>query len=142
MLYTLARRYDEYDGENYEGSSCRGAIKGWFNNGVCPRTGLAVCTRQGEPGQVRFRRRAPRKNTLGVYYRIDIKSITDMQAAVAQHGAVFASAFTHDGWDRVPASTKLPKGHADIPVIVFNGKPSEGRRPCLRHRRLQQCRAS
>ena len=23
------------DGENYEGSSCRGAIKGWFNNGVC-----------------------------------------------------------------------------------------------------------
>ena len=35
MLYTLARRHDEYEGENYDGSSCRGALKGWFNNGVC-----------------------------------------------------------------------------------------------------------
>jgi predicted chitinase len=35
MLYNFARRYDEYEGEDYDGSSCRGALKGWYNNGVC-----------------------------------------------------------------------------------------------------------
>ena len=29
MLYHLARFYDEWPGEDYEGSSCRGAMKGW-----------------------------------------------------------------------------------------------------------------
>ena len=35
MLYHLARKYDEWPGEDYEGSSCRGAMKGWFHHGVC-----------------------------------------------------------------------------------------------------------
>ena len=29
MLYEMARRYDEWPGENYSGSSARGAMKGW-----------------------------------------------------------------------------------------------------------------
>jgi hypothetical protein len=28
MLYEMAKRYDEWEGENYEGSSIRGAMKG------------------------------------------------------------------------------------------------------------------
>lgn len=35
MLYEMAKRYDEWVGQNYAGSSCRGAIKGWKNMGVC-----------------------------------------------------------------------------------------------------------
>jgi len=35
MLYELARRYDEWPGEAYEGSSARGAIKAWVKHGVC-----------------------------------------------------------------------------------------------------------
>ena len=35
MLYDMARRHDEWEGEEDEGSSCRGAIKGWYNMGVC-----------------------------------------------------------------------------------------------------------
>ncbi len=35
MLYHLARFYDEWPREDYEGSSCRGAIKGWHKHGVC-----------------------------------------------------------------------------------------------------------
>ena len=34
MLYELARRYDEWPGEAYEGSSARGAMKGWVRHGV------------------------------------------------------------------------------------------------------------
>ena len=35
MLYEMAKRHDEWTGEAYAGSSCRGAIKGWYNMGVC-----------------------------------------------------------------------------------------------------------
>ena len=35
MLYHLARFYDEWQGESYEGSSCRGALKGWHKHGIC-----------------------------------------------------------------------------------------------------------
>ena len=35
MLYEMARRYDEWPGEDYEGSSARGAMKGWVRHGVC-----------------------------------------------------------------------------------------------------------
>ena len=35
MLYDMARRYDEWEGESYDGSSARGAMKGWYKHGVC-----------------------------------------------------------------------------------------------------------
>lgn len=35
MLYELARRYDEWPGEGYVGSSARGAMKAWERHGVC-----------------------------------------------------------------------------------------------------------
>ncbi|MDB5818973.1 MAG: peptidase [Rhizobacter sp.] len=124
MLYTLARRHDEYEGENYEGSSCRGAIKGWFNHGVCLESDWPYNPEQSNPAKYGYAERAA-QTTLGVYYRVDHKSITDMQAAIAQHRAVFVSAFTHDGWNDLPKGPAKPKGHADVPVIPFDGKPSQ-----------------
>src|SRR5690349_17398059 len=35
MLYELARRYDEFPGESYEGATARGAMKAWVRHGVC-----------------------------------------------------------------------------------------------------------
>ena len=35
MFYEMARRYDEWPGEDFEGSSARGAMKGWHKHGVC-----------------------------------------------------------------------------------------------------------
>ncbi len=35
MLYEMAKRNDEWAGSAYEGSSVRGAIKGFYRNGVC-----------------------------------------------------------------------------------------------------------
>ena len=36
MLYDMAKRYDEWPGETlHEGSSARGAMKGWHKHGVC-----------------------------------------------------------------------------------------------------------
>lgn len=33
MFYELAKLYDEWPGQDYEGSSCRGALKGWHKHG-------------------------------------------------------------------------------------------------------------
>jgi predicted chitinase len=123
MLYNFARRYDEYAGEDYEGSSCRGALKGWFNHGVClesdwPYDGATAQPRYG------YAQRA-NATCLGVYYRVDRKSITDVQAAIQEVGAVYVSAFTHDGWDQVPVRRRAPSGHDTIAEIPFDGRPSE-----------------
>lgn len=119
MLYELARRYDEWPGETYEGSSCRGALKGWHKHGVCADELWPYRTKDGD-----VRLLLPKdgwdadavRRPLGVYYRVNKRSVVDMQAAIQEIGAIYVSARVHDGWDRIPAS-KTPKGHADLPVI-------------------------
>jgi hypothetical protein len=123
MLYHFARRYDEYAGEDYDGSSCRGALKGWYNHGVCLEDDWPFADPQAQPRYGYVQRAA--RNTLGVYFRIDLGSITDLQAAIQATGAVYVSAFTHAGWQQVPSRTKPPAGHADLPAIEFDGKPSK-----------------
>ncbi|MBK8118416.1 MAG: peptidoglycan-binding protein [Sulfuritalea sp.] len=123
MLYKFARRYDEYEGENYDGSSCRGALKGWYHNGVCLETRWPHAP-GAEPQPVAGWDKDATEQTLGVYYRIDPKAITDLQAAILQVGAIFVSSYTHTGWDKVKTAAKPPKGHADLPVIDYQGRPS------------------
>lgn len=123
MLYTLARRHDEYEGEDYDGSTCRGALKGWFHHGVCLESDWPYAPDTSHPARYGFADRAT-QHTLGVYYRVDTRSITDLQAALAQHRAVFVSAYTHGGWDDVPAARRTAKRQADLPVIRFDGRPS------------------
>ncbi len=124
MLYHLARFYDEWPGEDYEGSSCRGALKGWHRHGVC-REMLWPYT--GADGKIDFVR--PRDGwdvdalarPLGVYYRIDRTSVVDIQAAIFQTGAVYVSASVHTGWDVVKAG-KRTLAHATLPDIKFDAK--------------------
>lgn len=35
MLFRNARLHDEWEGSDYDWSSCRGAMKGWHKHGVC-----------------------------------------------------------------------------------------------------------
>ena len=124
MFYNFARRYDEYAGEDYDGSSCRGALKGWFNHGVCLWSDWPYDDAGAQQPRYGYAKRAS-GTTLGVYYRIELKSIGDVQAAIQEVGAVYVSAFTHDGWDRLPTRRKPPSAHQDIPLIPFDGRPSE-----------------
>ncbi|HSG21460.1 MAG TPA: C1 family peptidase, partial [Azonexus sp.] len=123
MLYKFARRFDEYEGENYDGSSCRGALKGWYHNGVCLESrwpyGMgdnALPIAGWDVDSI--------EQTLGVYYRIDPKAITDLQAAIMEVGAIYVSSYTHKGWDKVKTSVQPPSSHATLPVIAYDGKPS------------------
>jgi len=120
MLYNMARRYDENSGDTNQGASCRSAITGWFNHGVCldaqwPYQALD----QGSP-HFGYAQQA-QQHTLGVFYRVQISAITDLQAAIQTVGAVYASCFVHEGWARLAAVTQLPQGHHDLPVIAFDG---------------------
>jgi hypothetical protein len=101
MLYHLARFYDEWPGEDYDGSSCRGALKGWHRHGVCEDRLWPYRDKKGkvvfiEPldGWDANATQCP----IGVYYRIDKGSVVDIQAAIREVGAIYVSGNVHDGW--------------------------------------------
>lgn len=96
MLYEMARKYDEWPGEAYSGSSCRGAILGWYTMGVCRETQWRYAP--GEPGLLTVERaKQARENTLGVYYRVSHR-LSHFHAALNEVGALFVSANVHPGW--------------------------------------------
>ena len=115
MLYHLARFYDEWPGEAYEGSSCRGALKGWHKHGACTDTLWPYDPKRfmaPDPGWEFDAVTRP----LGVYYRIDRASVVDMQAAIVETGAIFVSSSVHSGWD-VPERKRFPLRHDQLPRI-------------------------
>lgn len=66
MLYEMARKHDEWPGENYEGSSCRGVVKGFANMGVCRESYWRYNVNR--PGNLSVRAADDaRNNTLGAY---------------------------------------------------------------------------
>lgn len=128
MFYELAKLYDEWPGQDYEGSSCRGALKGWHKHGVCSSKlwpypldsnskGLFVRPSAGWDEDATAR-------PLGVYYRVDKRSVVDMQAAIREIGAIYCSGDVHDGWglDEAP----LPSSHAKLPRIERMNKKTGG----------------
>jgi len=134
MLYELAKRYDEWPGVDYDGSSCRGALKGWHKHGVCAsrawpykldREGKAVFVGPTTGWELDAARRP-----LGVYYRVERESVVDVQSAIANIGAVYVSANAHDGWDslnRRSSRKSPPTKHDDLPSIPpIKNKTSSG----------------
>jgi hypothetical protein len=121
MIYQLARYYDEWPDENYEGSSCRGALKGWHKHGVCSagkwpyQIGDASTYLEPLEGWERDALRRP----LGVYYRIDKQSVVDMQSAIAHTGAIYVSANVHQGWREVDAGSGAMT-HEKLPRIALS----------------------
>jgi hypothetical protein len=122
MLYHLARLYDEWPGEDYQGSSCRGAIKAWFKHGVCSKEVWPYRNKKTRRAEFISPKKGWQENAanrpLGVYYRIEKDSITDMQAAIQEVGAIYCSASVHTGWS-VP-SKKMSISHSSVPVIDWH----------------------
>ena len=126
MLYGMARHYDNLPGTNpANGSTCRGALKAWFKHGVCD-TGL--WPRLAEPkatGKVDWWDDGV-KRPLGAYYRVERRSIVDMQAALNETGVLYASADTHGGWDAGSELTPKARQSKAIWTIPFGTPPSGG----------------
>jgi hypothetical protein len=115
MLYEMAKRHDEWPGQDYSGSSCRGAIRGWANMGVCPESQWPHDPEKPDSRLTIERAKAARNTTLGAYYRLR-PNVTDYHAALNEVGAVFVSANVHDGWF-------APKGN---PAIIRLSQNSAG----------------
>ena len=106
MLYDNARLYDEWEGEDYSGSSCRGGMKGWHKHGICAERLFPYSPNKFiEPDPFFLDDAATRP--LGAYYRIEKTSVSDIQAAICESGAVFASARVHAGWNVGRADTSV-----------------------------------
>lgn len=129
MLYQMARVYDEWDGEDYSGSSCRGAMKGWHRHGVCRKT-FWPYARSGKFIKPNLGWEVDAlANPLGAYYRVNHKSVVDMQSALTEAGALYCSASTHKGWHiessavmpvlKYSAKSKTSGGHA-FSIIGYN----------------------
>ena len=120
MLYSMARRYDEFPGapDVDTGSSLRGAMKGWYKHGACadrlwtsehmPTDQVSKCSDDWWLDAVR--------RPLGAYYRINTRSITDMHVALNEIGILYASAACHSGWDDgFSKRSQTKSGHWAIP---------------------------
>lgn len=128
MLYEMARCYDEWPGENYEGSSARGAMKGWQRHGVCASDKWP----DDSKGRGRLTDDIGRdglRTPCGAYYRVKHKEIRDVHAAIAEVGAVYVTLGVHDGWqqpDGAPVTVRDGKGKRKLPVIRRLGRAAGG----------------
>jgi hypothetical protein len=132
MLYEMARRYDEWPGEWYEGSSARGAMKGWLRHGVAQRsiwgdklTGTKAMTQ----AVVQDAMKCPG----GAYYRVNHRQVRDMHAALAEVGILYATLMVHDGWfEPGPSTTTISyvdggkKKTLKLPIITRKGRADGG----------------
>ncbi|NJD87053.1 MAG: peptidase C1A papain [Betaproteobacteria bacterium] len=123
MLYSMARRYDEFPGARDKGSSLRGALKGWYKHGACSldlwkAIDMPVAT--NVPGKDWWLDAVNRP--MGAYYRVDTRSITDMHVALNEVGVLYASAVCHDGW----LEDKKAKSRKDWEIPFRKAKPNDG----------------
>jgi hypothetical protein len=118
MLYEMAKRYDEWRGENYDGSSIRGAMKGWHRHGVCRDEVWRYV--ENEPGTfTKEREKDACRRPLGAYFRVRHLHLNHMQSALREAGILYASSDVHEGWydvdprtGQIPYSRKKAGGHA------------------------------
>jgi hypothetical protein len=132
MLYELARRFDEWPGEDYEGSSARGAIKGWIAHGVCEESDWP----SDQHGIDRF---SPEIAQLaqgipgGAYLRVKHREIRDMHAALVESGILYATLMVHQGWNDPgefkEAISYVENGNLytrEFPIITRKGRADGG----------------
>ena len=126
MLYEGARRYDEWPGVNYDGSSARGAMKGWHKHGVCAETDWRYQLSPKDPkGLTDFRTSEALKRPLGAYCRVNHKDLIAMHAAITEVGILYATATVHTGWESVgkdgviKQNAQITGGHA-FAIVAYD----------------------
>src|SRR5690606_27472221 len=105
MFYEMAKRYDEWPGETYDGSSARGAMKGWHKHGVCAETCWPYDPKKPDRELSQTRALDALNRPLGAYYRVNHRDLVAMHSAITEVGVLFATATVHEGWEKVDRKT-------------------------------------
>ncbi|MCC6657081.1 MAG: C1 family peptidase [Rhodocyclaceae bacterium] len=113
MFYEMARRYDEWPGTAYSGSSARGAMKGWHKHGVCGEADWPYTPAQSGGILDRQRALAAQQRPLGAYLRVNHRDIVALHAALSEVGILYATASVHAGWERVGRGGAISRNGAD-----------------------------
>ncbi|MCB4811057.1 C1 family peptidase [Methylovorus menthalis] len=127
MFYELAKRYDEWPGEDYSGSSARGAMKGWNKHGICSHAVYLADQKNKVEGLSEAKSRDARCRPLGAYFRVNHKDIVAMHSAIAEVGILYATSVVHSGWSKVdkkgviPYSNESLGGHA-FAIVGYNSQ--------------------
>lgn len=120
MLYEMAKVNDEWPGEDYEGSSIRGALKGFYHNGACSDD-IAPYVDGDKSWHLSIQHaKDARFVGLGAYFRLK-PEIIDYHSALNEVGVIYVSATIHCGWKKPPKGDIKPShltegGHAFIIV--------------------------
>ncbi len=128
MLYAMARRYDEFEGEADAGSSLRGALKGWYYHGVLPEEDWPALDTSPEPDPDHDPAvaAAARRHPLGAFYRVDTARLDDLQSAIAELSVVVVSAAIHDGWNHPERITRTVDGTERTMHLINRTDSSQG----------------
>jgi hypothetical protein len=119
MLYEMARRHDEWAGEDYEGSSARGAVKGWHKYGVCSNQLAPYKAGQERWELTNNRLEDAITRPLGAYYRVNHKDLVAMHAAITEVGILFATSVIHPGWLTPDANGQIQQQAAIAAAHAF-----------------------
>lgn len=133
MLYEMARRYDQWPGEDYEGSSARGAMKGWMKHGVCEEV-LWLNSQKGPHHLTPDVARAALHIPGGAFYRVMHRQVRDIHAALHEVGIVYCTLMVHEGWDApsgisaniIYTDDKGNQRKLQLPVIKRRGRADSG----------------
>ncbi|HKQ50382.1 MAG TPA: C1 family peptidase [Phycisphaerae bacterium] len=130
MFYEMAKRHDEWPGESYDGSSARGAMKGWHKHGVCASELWPYYKPDGKTispdrNLTAKRSRDALLRPLGAYFRVNHKDLVAMHSAIAEVNILYATAYVHVGWERVGGNGIIPRnpdvvgGHA-FAIVAYD----------------------
>ncbi len=123
MLYALARRYDDFQGDTDTGSSLRGALKGWYYHGLLPDSAWPELDTSPPPDVDHDSELTSlaRQHPLGAFYRVNTARLDDLQSAISELSAIVVAASIHDGWREPVLVTRTVKRKAQrMRVITRN----------------------
>jgi hypothetical protein len=137
MLYEMARKYDEWPGEDYEGSSARGGMMGWVAHGVCTETSWPK-DEHGVGHMTQKHLDEALETPGGAFYRVSHREVRDMHAALHEVGILYMTLMVHNGWfwpgvkltekqfDTLDENGKLPGGEEpkkEIATVEYRSGP-------------------